>query len=126
MRRDRLRLGALDLYRTWLQEWYGITYVGEIRQSAEQDIERLSELFGEQFENEFLSEFSKHHLFIIKQSEMVVRRAYHEELRNEARMTIVNQSRGVIKMQTWDCSWFGDCRQGLMQQAARFLAEYSS
>ena len=116
----------IDLYRTWLQDWYGITYVGEIPQSAEQDIERLSEMFGEEFENEFLTEMSMHHLMIIKRSEQVVRRAYHEELRSEARSTIVKQSRGVIQMQTWDCSWFGDCRTGLKQQAERFLSQYES
>lgn len=116
----------IELYRTWLREWYGINYTGEIPQSAEQDIERLSELYGEAFEDEFLEEFSKHHLTIIKQSEHVVRRAYHEPLRAEARMTIVNQSRQVVMMQTWDCAWFGDCRQGLKQQAERFLQEYAS
>ena len=72
-----------------------------------------------------LEEFSKHHLQIIKQSEHVVRRAYHDELRREARMTIVSQSRQVIMMQTWDCAWYGDCREGLKQQAERFLEEYA-
>jgi uncharacterized protein (DUF305 family) len=115
----------IALYRTWLQEWYGISYTGEIPQSAEQDIERLSALSGAEFEDEFLEEFSKHHLMIIKQSEHVVRRAYHEELRREARMTIVNQSRQVIMMQTWDCAWYGDCPQGLKEQAERFLQEYA-
>ena len=114
----------IELYREWLRDWYGISYTGEITQSAEQDIERLSELYGEDFENEFLTEFSKHHLGIIKASEKVVRRAFHEPLRGEALMTIVNQSRGVIQMQTWDCEWFGDCRQGLKKQAERFLTEY--
>lgn len=116
----------IELYRTWLREWYGIEYEGEIPQSAEQDIERLSELYGEEFENEFLTEFSKHHLRIIKASEQVVRRAFHEPLRAEALETIVMQSQGVIRMQTWDCEWFGDCRQGLKEQAERFLAEYLS
>lgn len=114
----------IELYRQWLLDWYGISYTGEITQSAEQDIRRLSELYGEEFENEFLTEFSKHHLGIIKASEKVVRRASHEPLRDEALTTILNQSRGVIQMQTWDCEWFGDCRQGLKQQAERFLAEY--
>lgn len=114
----------IALYREWLLDWYGIEYTGEIPQSAETDIRRLSELYGEAFENEFLTEFSKHHLQIIKQSEKVVRRAHHDELRAEARLTIVNQSRQVIRMQTWDCEWFDDCRPGLKQQAERFLAEY--
>jgi hypothetical protein len=39
-------------------------------------------------------------------------------------MTIVDQSREVIRMQTRDCASFGDCRGGLMQQAERFLREY--
>lgn len=114
----------ISLYREWLRQWYGIEYDGEIQQSAAQDIRRLSELYGEPFENEFLTEFSKHHLQIIKQSERIVRRAYHEQLRREALTTIVSQSRGVIQMQTWDCEWFDDCRQGLKKQAHRFLAEY--
>lgn len=115
----------IALYRQWLRDWYGIDYVGEIPQSAQRDIERLSALYGEEFENEFLTNISMHHLMIIKQSEQVVRRAYHDELRREALMTIVNQSRSVIMLQTWDCAWFGDCRQGLKQQAERFLAEYA-
>lgn len=115
----------IALYRTWLQEWYGITYEGEIPTNAAQDIRRLSELSGAEFENEFLTEFSKHHLGIIKKSDDVVRRAYHDELRREALMTIVNQSRQVIMMQAWDCEWYGDCRSGLKEQAERFLAQYA-
>lgn len=109
----------IELFRSWLRDWYGINYVGEMPQSAEQDIRRLSELYGAEFEDEFLTEFSKHHLRIIKESEKVVRRAYHEELRREAQMTITNQSRQVVQMQTWDCQWYDDCRRGLIKQAQR-------
>ena len=106
----------IELYRTWLRQWYGINYTGEIDQSAKQDIRRLSQLYGAEFEDEFLTEFSKHHLRIIKESEKAVRTVYHEELRREAQMTITMQSQGVIKMQTWDCQWYSDCRQGLINQ----------
>ena len=109
----------IELFRTWLRDWYGIEYTGEIPESAEQDIRRLSELYGAEFENEFLTEFSKHHLRIIKESEKAVRTVYHEELRREAQMTITKQSQGVVMMQTWDCQWYGDCRQGLANQAAK-------
>ncbi|GLC28153.1 DUF305 domain-containing protein [Roseisolibacter agri] len=106
----------IALYRSWLQQWYGISYAGEIPQSAAQDIRRLSELSGAAFEDEFLTEFSKHHLRIIKESEKAVERVYHEELRREAQMTVTNQSRQVVQMQTWDCQWYDDCRQGLIEQ----------
>ena len=106
----------IALYRTWLRDWYGINYVGEIPQSAAQDIRRLSELSGAAFEDAFLTEFSKHHLRIIKESEKAVERVYHDELRREAQMTITSQSRGVVRMQTWDCQWYSDCRQGLIEQ----------
>ena len=109
----------IELYRTWLRDWYGIEYTGEIPESAEQDIRRLAELDGAAFENEFLTDISKHHLRIIKESEKAVRTVYHEELRREAQMTITEQSEGVVMMQTWDCQWYGDCRQGLTNQAAR-------
>ena len=109
----------IELFRTWLRDWYGIEYTGEIPESAEQDIRRLSELYGAEFENEFLTEFSKHHLRIIKESEKAVRTVYHEDLRREAQMTITKQSQGVVMMQTWDCQWYGDCRQGLANQAAQ-------
>ena len=109
----------IALYRTWLREWYGIDYTGEIPVSAEQDIRRLAELYGAGFENDFLTEFSKHHLRIIKESEKAVRTVYHEELRGEALLTITKQSQGVLKMQTWDCAWYGDCRQGLLTQAEK-------
>lgn len=106
----------IALYREWLQAWYGISYTGEIDQSAQQDIRRLSALSGAAFEDEFLTEFSKHHLRIIKESEKAVERVYHDELRQEAMMTVTGQSRQVAQMQTWDCQWYGDCRQGLLNQ----------
>jgi uncharacterized protein (DUF305 family) len=115
----------IELFRTWLRAWYGIEYEGEVSTSSEQDIRRLSKLSGAEFENEFLIEFSKHHLRIIKESDKAVRKVFHEELRREAVMTIVSQSRQVIQMQTWDCQWYGDCRQGLLQQAERMLQRYS-
>jgi uncharacterized protein (DUF305 family) len=106
----------IELYRTWLRDWYGIEYTGEIPQSAEQDIRRMSELYGAEFENAFLTDISKHHLGIIKESEKAVRTVYHGELRDEAQMTITEQSEGVVMMQMWDCQWYGDCRQGLANQ----------
>ena len=106
----------IALYRQWLQEWYGITYTGEITQSAQQDIRRLSALSGAEFEDAFLTEFSKHHLRIIKESEKGVERVYHDELRQEAMMTVTGQSRQVVQMQTWDCQWYDDCRRGLINQ----------
>lgn len=106
----------IALYRAWLQAWYGITYVGEIDQSAQQDIRRLSALAGAAFEDAFLTEFSKHHLRIIKESEKAVERVYHDELRQEALTTVTGQRRQVVQMQTWDCQWYGDCRQGLINQ----------
>lgn len=108
----------IELFRTWLRDWYGIEYEGEIPTSAEQDIRRLSELYGAEFEDEFLTDFSKHHLRIIKESEKAVRKVYHDELRQEAQMTITNQSRQVRQMQTWDCLWYGDCRRGLINQVS--------
>ena len=112
----------IEMLRAWLAEWYGIEYTGEIPTSAEQDIRRLAELSGEEFEDEFLTEFSKHHLGIIKESEKAVRRVYHDELRTMiAQPIITNQSRGVVRMQTWDCEWYDDCRQGLINQVRDHL-----
>lgn len=112
----------IELLRAWLLDWYGIAYPGEIPQSAEQDIRRLSELSGAEFEDEFLTEFSKHHLRIIKESEKAVQRVYHAELRAMiAQPIIMTQSRGVAMMQTWDCQWYGDCRQGLINQVREHL-----
>jgi hypothetical protein len=81
---SQLRQIALD--RIWLRDGYGLTDVGEIPTSAAQDIRRLSTLAGEDFEHEALTEFSKHHLQIIKQSVHVVGLAEHGELRREAHM----------------------------------------
>ena len=106
----------ITLYRTWLRDWYGLDYTGAIDQSAEQDIRRVSQLFGAAFEDEFLTDFSKHHLRIVKESEKAVRTVYHEELRREAQMTITMQSQSVVEMQRWHCQWYGDCRPGLVNQ----------
>lgn len=109
----------IRMLQQWLRDWYGISYTGEIQQSAAQDIRRLSALSGAEFENEFLTEFSKHHLQIIKLSEKAVRKVYHEELRTQiAERIIQSQSRQVVQMQTWDCQWYGDCRPGLINQVS--------
>ena len=102
--------------RTWLREWYGIDYAGEIEQSALHDVRCLSALTGAAFEDEFLTDFSKHHVRIIKESEKAVRTVYHEPLRALAQTIITAQSQQVVTMQTWDCQWYGDCRQGLINQ----------
>ena len=104
----------------WLRDWYGISYEGTVPQSAREDLRRLAQLDGEEFEDDFLTEFSKHHLRIIKESDKAVRRAYHSELRDMARMIIAAQSQGVIMMQNWDCQWYDDCRQGLKRQAQKY------
>ena len=31
-----------------------------------------------------------------------------------AQPIITNQSRQVVRMQTWDCQWYRDCRRGLI------------
>jgi len=108
----------IEQLRSWLLEWYGIDYTGEITQSAQQDIRRLAQLSGAAFEDEFLTDFSKHHLRIIKESEKAVRTVYHEELRQLAANIITAQSQQIVTMQTWDCQWYGDCRQGLINQVA--------
>lgn len=115
----------IEMLQDWLQDWYGITYEGTIPPSAAQDIRRLSQLSGAEFEDEFLTEFSKHHLGIIKESDKAVERVYHPELRELARSIVIAQSRGVIMMQTWDCEWYDDCRQGFKQQAQRYLRQYT-
>jgi uncharacterized protein (DUF305 family) len=108
----------IEQLRAWLREWYGIDYTGEVEQSAQQDIRRLAELSGPAFEDEFLTDFSKHHLRIIDKSEKAARTVHHEQLRQLAENIVGAQSQQVAMMQTWDCQWYGDCRPGLISQVA--------
>lgn len=116
------QLNQIQELRRYLRRWYGVDYRGQIPEMARQEVQRLRPLSGDEFQNEFLTAFSMGHLQIIERSVTAKDHLYHGETKSVARVIILTQSRQVIQMQDWDCTWYGDCGRGLRERAEAALA----
>lgn len=70
---------------------------------------QLERLSGAEFEIRFLEEFPRHHKTVIQRSEVAVKNAVHEEVRELAARIVEAQTAGAIRLVTWKCQWYGDC-----------------
>ena len=95
--------------QTWLQEWYGITYAPEMKQSGMRMMEKLAALSPEEFEVAFMEMMIKHHAKAVKEGERCLEKAYHPELISMCEDIIETQSGEIALMQSWLCSWYGIC-----------------
>ena len=98
------------MMQSWLQDWYGISYEPEMTPGMMQQVEKLAELDGAEFEIEFMQTMIKHHEQAIKEAEKCVDRAYHEELVGLCQNIIAVQSAEIEQMQAWLCDWYGICK----------------
>ena len=103
----------IEMMQAWLQDWYGISYEPEMTPGMMQQVEKLAELDGAEFEIEFKQTMIKHHLKAIKESEKCLDRAYHPELLSLCQNIIVTQTQEIAQMQTWLCEWYGICKDYL-------------
>jgi uncharacterized protein (DUF305 family) len=99
------------MMQSWLQDWYGITYMPEMKQNGA--IHHLMIMEGAEFEIEFMQMMIKHHLGAIKEGEKCLDRAYHPELLSLCQNIIVTQTQEIAQMQTWLCEWYGICKDYL-------------
>lgn len=97
------------LMQAWLQEWYGITYEPEMKQSGMRMMEKLAALSPEEFEAAFMEMMVAHHTKAVKEGEHCLEKAYHAELIALCENIIETQSEEITLMQSWLCSWYGVC-----------------
>lgn len=99
------------MMQMWLQDWYGISYMPEMKHNGA--MHRLMMMEGAEFEIEFMQMMVKHHLGAIKEGEKCLERAYHPELLNLCSNIIVTQTAEIEMMEAWLCEWYGICKDYL-------------
>ncbi len=96
--------------QSWLQEWYGISHEPMMNPGQMRQMERLASLSGAEFEIEFMESMIKHHRMAIREGELCLRRASHEELLDLCENIIATQSGEIRQMEQWLCDWYDRCR----------------
>lgn len=101
----------IDEMQGWLVDWYGIEHAPMMDDPAHhaQMIE-LEGLSGADFEIAFLTMMSEHHAMAVEDGRTCLRMAGHRELRALCRDIVATQLREIARMESWLCSWYGDCR----------------
>jgi uncharacterized protein (DUF305 family) len=99
----------IQMMQSWLQSWYGISYEPRVKDGGQ--MEKLSSLYGAEFEIEFMRMMIRHHLGAIKEASACVERVYHEELRTLCENIITAQAAEIEQMRTWLCRWYGVCKR---------------
>jgi uncharacterized protein (DUF305 family) len=102
----------IDQMQAWLEDWYGVTYEPEMSPGDRQRMEQLAELFGEEFEIEFMQRMIRHHWKAVVRGSQCVDRAYHPELIEMCEGIVMTQTEEIRQMQTWLCDWYDICNYG--------------
>jgi len=96
--------------QSWLENWYGASYMPQMSKTGERDLARLSGLSGAEFEIAFMEMMIQHHQAAIKEAQTCVERAYHRQLVRLCENIIATQSAEIAQMQQWLCEWYGRCQ----------------
>lgn len=96
---------------SWLAQWYGVSNRPQMTPGAMNQVERLAALSGSEVEITFLQEMTKHHEKAVKEGQICMERAYHQELISLCQNIVSSQSAEIQQMQTWLCDWSGICKQ---------------
>jgi uncharacterized protein (DUF305 family) len=97
--------------QAWLQDWYSVSYAPEMTNGEMQQMAKLQELSGAEFEIAFMEMMIRHHRQAIREAERCMDRAYHGELVTLCQNIIEAQSAEIQQMQTWLCEWYGICKR---------------
>lgn len=98
--------------QTWLQDWYGISYAPEMTQGDMQRMERMSEMYGAEFEIAFMKSMIRHHWKAVVRASGCLDRAYHPELIAMCEEIIIAQVGEIEILRMWLCRWYGLCNYG--------------
>lgn len=95
----------------WLQEWYDMApKQGSMRKmpgmSMSEMTAMLQSLKGDDFDKQFLTMMTMHHMSAIKMAQLVPDRATHSELKTLAQNIISSQSAEIKQFEGWLKSWY--------------------
>jgi uncharacterized protein (DUF305 family) len=101
---DQQHRDRVERMKGWLKDWYGAEY------PRTDDIPLwLGSLQGQQFEREFLKEYTGHHADAIDPMAECAKKAIHPELREMCQRVAPRQKAQLQQMKQWACAWFKDC-----------------
>lgn len=101
---DQQHRERVERMKTWLHDWYGKEY------PRTDDIPLwLGTLNGQQFEREFLKQYSSHHADAVEPIADCARKAEHPELRDLCQRVAPRQKEQAHQLKQWACTWFKDC-----------------
>ena len=100
------------MMQSWLQQWYGVSYSPEMKPGMMNQIEKLSQLSGAEFEIEFMKNMIRHHYQAVIEGAHCMERAYHEELKTLCENIVQSQTQEIQTMRTWLCQWYSICNWG--------------
>jgi uncharacterized protein (DUF305 family) len=100
----------IEKMRKWQQDWgYEITSGVHGGHSMTGDMDEmqamLSDLAGEAFDNEFLTQMIVHHKQAIEMSEFAETNAGHQEIKDLAKAIIAAQTQEIVQMEQWRAEW---------------------
>jgi uncharacterized protein (DUF305 family) len=93
--------------RSWLADWYSVSYQPEMKPGEMRQLERLAALSGAEFEIRFMESLIRHHRKAIVTAEGCVDRAHHADLRELCQGIIETQSAEIAQLENWLCQWYG-------------------
>ncbi|MBK9360898.1 MAG: DUF305 domain-containing protein [Rubrivivax sp.] len=95
----------------WLVSWYGVAQgMHEMNPGHHNQMQKLAELSGAEFEIEFMQQMIRHHRMAIVKSSQCVQRAYHAELQDLCASIVRTQLTEMEQMEAWLCTWYALCR----------------
>lgn len=103
----------LQQLQAWLRDWYGISAeMPTMKHGRMQQLERLNNLSGAEFEIEFLKRMIRHHWMAVVQSSKCTERAAHDALVTFCTDVVETQTAEITQMRTWLCDWYQLCNYG--------------
>jgi uncharacterized protein (DUF305 family) len=98
--------------RSWLSDWYGISYQAQMTKGDQQMMQRMRSMNGPDFEVTFMKMMIRHHWSAVIEASSCVERAYHDELVALCTRIVEAQATEIRQMREWLCEWYGICNYG--------------
>lgn len=93
--------------KSWLGDWYGITYKPQMTPHEMADVVRMAATSGDDFEKDFLLSMTPHHMVAMESAGECLARAYHHQLIDECKTIVTSQASEVATMRGWLARWYG-------------------
>lgn len=98
-----------DMLRSWADDWYGEDIQPYIPSKDQADLNRLSQIQGEEFDKEFMQTLKMHHEEATAMASECTAKAYHDELKDVCDEMQQKQMEEIAMLDEWLCDWYGIC-----------------